>query len=540
MDATTRKLLQLLDAESPAEMRAAAALVLGAVAEKDGGIAKTLVGAIEDPEQPVRMQVLATLGNLKIEAALPRLLEKISEGGPEAEVAAQAAGKLGARGTRALRELMHKVAPGLRRRIAAALAAGGTASAETAALDTLLDTDPGVVDAATRTLTDKIPNLSKDHQRALVEHVLELLKVGKGDKLPLVSEAALLRVLAALRDPRGEAAFWLRIDPPHPAALRGTALQALGTLPPPTSPDKLKRLLVCAADADFCVAAPALMILKAVPINDRLLKNWLKLFDAPDPAARRFVIEKLGERDKAEVAAGLIKQLRHGDRGLRDEAVSRLSKLEHGRHALAHALLDAETPDETWTLARAQMPFVRDYSAALRGKVFNQLCKYLEAGDRRADALQALLREAEARGLRDKLEDRALALRKKKNYAQALIYLRLLTRDPACGEAIRFEQAGCALRVSSHDLAADSRAADPALHSFAGLLHRHETDPLQLVAKAKWLTPEDLFYLGFHFAEGIGQLKDFGAAVLRLLIKRSSKSKLAKDARSKLRSHGLT
>jgi hypothetical protein len=59
------------------------------------------------------------------------------------------------------------------------------------------------------------------------------------------------------------------------------------------------------------------------------------------------------------------------------------------------------------------------------------------------------------------------------------------------------------------------------------------------VEKAKWLESEDLFYVGFHFAEQNGAPQKFGGHVLRLLLKRSPKSKLAKDARSKLRSEGL-
>src|SRR5262249_688990 len=152
----------------------------------------------------------------------------------------------------------------------------------------------------------------------------------------------------------------------------------------------------------------------------------------------------------------------------------------------------------------------------------------LEEGDRRADPLLTLLREADARSLRDQLEERALAWRKKKKYDQALTYLRLLTRDPASVETLRFEHGACALKLSSHDLSAGSRAGDPALPQFAGLVHRHETDPIVLVEKAKWLEPEDLFYLGFHFAEGRGPEQEFGAKVLRLLIKRSGKNKVAK------------
>jgi hypothetical protein len=538
-DATTQRLLDLLRPENPSEVRCAAALVLAEIGAKDAGVARAIGAAVQDADPAVRLQAMQAVGRLKVEAALPQLLARVGEGGPEAEVAAQAAARLGAKGTRSLRELMAKTAPGLRRRIAAALAAGGTASAESAAVDALLDSDSGVVDAVTRSLVEKIPTLTPAHRRELAGQVLEQLQVGKGERLPLATEAALLRLLATLGDPRGEAAFWARVDASQPPELRSAALQALGTLPAPTAPDKRKRLLACAADPDFRVAAPSLMILKGMPVQDRALADWLALLDAPDSAARRFAIDKIGAKDTREVAAGLLRQLNHRDRALRDEALARLTRLEHGREALAEALLEAETPDEAWALARTQFPSAKDYPAGLRTKIFNQASAYLEAGDRRADALLTLLREADARGLRDRLEERALALRKKKDYEKALIYLRLLTRDPACGDPLRFEQAACALKLSGHDLAAESRAADPSLQQFAGLVHRNGADAAAWVEKAKWLDPDDWFYLGFHFAEGRGPEKEFGAAVLRHVVKRSPQSKRAKDAKSKLRSQGL-
>jgi hypothetical protein len=234
-----------------------------------------------------------------------------------------------------------------------------------------------------------------------------------------------------------------------------------------------------------------------------------------------------------------LRQLRHPDRGLRNDALARLGKLNAGRTALAEALLAAESPDAAWTLARTQEPFVGGYDAALRGRLFDRASEYLEAGDRRADALLHLLRVADAPGLRDRLEERALALRKKKQYDRALVYLRLLTRDPACGAAIRLEATGCALKVSGRDLSAEARAADPALQQFARLIDNHEAETLDFVGKAKWLEPEELFYLGFHFAEKERAEKRFGGEMLRLVVKRSPKSKLAKDAKSKLRGEGL-
>jgi hypothetical protein len=173
----------------------------------------------------------------------------------------------------------------------------------------------------------------------------------------------------------------------------------------------------------------------------------------------------------------------------------------------------------------------------VRTKLFAKACAHLEADDRRADAFLFLLREIDAKDLRDRLAERALTLRKKKGYDTALTYLRLLGRDPAIGEALRFELAACGLKVSPKDLA--SRAGDPAIQQFARLVHSHETDPLDYVKKATWLAPEDLFFVGFHFAEGTGAEREFGGAVLKLVLKKSPKTQVGKDARAKLRSAGL-
>src|SRR5262249_6523139 len=144
-DATNKKLLGLVQPGHSTELRGAAARVLGEIGTRDGELTRALCSLLQDSEQEVRLQVLAAIGKLRIEKALPQLLVRVSEGGAEAEVAAKAAAQLGAKGTRALQDLMHQVAPGLRRRIASALGVGGTSSAGAAAVEALLDSDPGVV-----------------------------------------------------------------------------------------------------------------------------------------------------------------------------------------------------------------------------------------------------------------------------------------------------------------------------------------------------------------------------------------------------------
>src|SRR5262249_41442027 len=125
-DATTKKLLGLLEPDQPAPLRRAAALVLGEIGDKDKQLTEALCGQLEDADPDVRTEMMRAVGKLRIEPALPQLLERVKAGGPEADVAAQAAACLGARGIHGLQQLMGHTAPGLRRRIAGALAAGRT------------------------------------------------------------------------------------------------------------------------------------------------------------------------------------------------------------------------------------------------------------------------------------------------------------------------------------------------------------------------------------------------------------------------------
>ena len=121
--------------------------------------------------------------------------------------------------------------------------------------------------------------------------------------------------------------------------------------------------------------------------------------------------------------------------------------------------------------------------------------------DRRSDPLFFVLREIDPRKLRDELEARGEAFRKKKDYQRALTYLRQLTRDPSCSESVRFELAACGLKLSEQNLAAEYRASDQSLQQLARLAHTHEQPPMDRIKAAKWLSPDDLFYAGFHFAE---------------------------------------
>lgn len=538
MQVPLAKFLELLEPENALDVRCAAARVLGELGVRDAASAKALCARLDDEQPAVRLAVIKTIGKLRVEQALSKLLERVTHGGEEAEQAAVAAAHLGPKGTRGLQALMPKVAPGLRRYIAAALAAGGTSSAETAAVAVLRDSDPGVIEATVRSFIERLPNLSQAERRTILAQLLELLRDKKAGLTP-ASEAAVIRLLSALNDRRAEALLWDRTLPPRAPEVRAAALQALGKWADQPNKEQLKKLFACALDTDFHVAATALTILRQLTVTTPAVPGWLSLLRAPDVAVRQLALAKLSDRDSADVADALLEQMTHPDRTLRESALTRLTQMAHGRKALVNALLEADSPDRAWMLAKAQSQLARDLSATVRDQVFRQACAYLEANDRRADPLLFLLRSTDAGDLRDHLHERALAFRKKKEYATALVYLRPLARDPACGFPVRLEVAACGLKVSNHDLAAEARANDPGLTQFTSLCHDFPDELGQELAKMKWLEPEDLYYLGFHLTELEGRQKKLGGEVLHLLLKRSPRGKLAQAARSKLRSAGL-
>jgi hypothetical protein len=533
MDIPVKKLTRLLAPDQSAEVRAAAVLVLAELGVRDADVAAELIARLDDETEAVRLQAIQAVGRLRVTKALPVLLNRIRSGGEEANLAADSAAKLGESGVKGLQKLMPEVAPGLRRYIAAALTGAGSAGAE-AGVSVLLDKDPQVASAAATAIVGRIPTLPADRRAALVGELVALATDRKA-RLPASAELPVVRVLAALNDKTAADALWERVLAPYPPEVRAAALQAVGGWVQSPTKDQWRRLFVCAAEADFRIAAPALMVLNRLP-PDKHADEWVQLLHAPDVAARRLALEKVGDRDTAEVASALMDQLSHPDRGLRDAARNRLAKLDHGRKGLAAAVLKAASPDEMWQLARSVGPFVGTFPEKLRDEFFSHACKYLEADDHRSDPLVFLLREADAPGLRDRLHEQGVAKRKKKDYETALKYLKLLARDPAVGFAVRLELALCGLKTSGKDVAAEARANDPCLRQFEHVLAQDADEVFKQVQKAKWLEAEDLYYLGFHFAERFGAEKDFGVDVLKAVVKGSPRSKIAVAAKNKLKS----
>jgi hypothetical protein len=538
MQIPVEKIIRLTGEEHPAEVRSAAVTVLGELGGRDAAVNATILEALEADEAAVRVRAVRAAGQLRIDRALPVLIERINHGGVEGELAAESAAKLGAKGTAALQDVIHKVVPGVRKYIAAALAGAEADGAKDASgIAMLRERDPAVIEAAVNTLAGRIPTLDAKRKRVLADELFELAK-SKKIKLTSDAEAGVVRLATLLDDERVEPLLWERTLPALPAEVRSAAIQGLSKFVDNPSKEQRARLFQCAADPQFRVAAPAMMLLDKLPVSDKQLGEWLSLLDAPDLAARRFALNKIGDRDTADFAKKLVEQLHHPDRKYRGDVLARLANLSKGRKALAKPLKDAETPEAAWDLARTVAPFAKGDPKTWGDELFAVTAKHLEAGDKRVDPLLFVLREAGATELRDRLEAKAAGFQKKGDFEKALLYYKAAHRDPAAGYSIRLGLATVGLKLSNKELDAEARARDHALHHFADLIRQDEPATYKEVESAKWLDADDLYYLGFHFAEHAGTMGEFGGKVLKLLLKRFPKNKLAASAKNKLKSSG--
>jgi hypothetical protein len=532
------KIIRLTGPDHPSEVRCAAVTVLGELGGRDAAVNAAVLEAMDADDPAVRIRAVRAAGQLRIDRALSHLIERISHGGVEGELAAEAAARLGGKGTQALEDVLHKVVPGVRKYIASALAgAEADGSKDASGIAMLQEKDPAVIEAAVNTLAGRIPTLDNKRKKALADELFELTK-SKKVKLTPVGEAGVVRLAGLLDDDRVEPLLWDRVLPPLPAEVRAAAIQGLAKFIDVPGKDQRARLFQCAADPQFRVAAPAMMLLDKLNVTDKQIDEWLALFDAPDLAARRFALNKVGDRDRAEVAKVLVEQIKHPDRKYRGEVLAKLAGLSKGRKALAKPLKEAATPEEAWDLARVVAPFAKGDSKTWGDELFAVTAKHLEAGDKRVDPLLFVLREAGAADLRDRLEAKAAGFKKKEDFEKALLYYKAAGRDPASGFSIRLGLATVGLKLSNQELDAEARARDPSLHQFADLIRQDEPATYKEVEAAKWLGADDLYYLGFHFADHVGVMGEFGGKVLKLLLKRFPKNKLAASAKNKLKSSG--
>ena len=125
-------------------------------------------------------------------------------------------------------------------------------------------------------------------------------------------------------------------------------------------------------------------------------------------------------------------------------------------------------------------------------------------------------------------------LKRAKAFAEADAFFGVLARHAPLTDELKFERAVVKLRHGLPDLASPQRDDSEALRLIAELAHSNEFPLLKRLKSEKALGPEELYHVGFHFAEKLFAQREFGVALLAHIAKKSARSRIGVAAKRKL------
>ena len=529
----------LLESEAP-EKQIAAAIVLGELGAKTPEVVKGLVSLLESENPPLQRSALTALVKIASARVAPSIFPLLAS--KDADVRALAIDALVACGQDVVPKVMERmsVAEGSERKALDGILArfGDRKDAVTALLQGLESTENDVA----RNVAFEVRPLLKDAdakmRRLWLHEVLRILERMRKHPPPSpIPMATAVKILGYLEDPKGtDPLLELARDPRAPFAVKQEALIALryaiqdGALDDEQQTGKIIDTMVVAAESDDrMLAQAALMGLVAVELPAKHAGRIVRLATHPDPERARIAIEKLSRQPGEAVTKALVDVVATADRRRAEMAMKALEAREGAGLLLATALSETRDPDRANLLRQAIKPFARTLPPATRKKLVAAALERLAEGEG-WQAHADIAREADGKALAEGLRELATKLARSKKDGALKSVLTLLARSEHGSVDDRYRLASMLLKDSHKDTRPSARASDESLALLEGLAGS-SFDVAAALRKDKGLELDDLYYVGFHFAEDQHPL---GQELLAEVVKKAGRTKIGKMAKNKL------
>lgn len=537
---TVDEIAALLRREDAPELRVAAAVVIGAIHAGGREVEKGLASMLDSGGPPLQRPALRALASVGVKGVLNSVLPLL--GSRDAEVRSLAVDAAVSAGEAVVPKLKERLATAQgdeRKAIDAALARFGTQKdAVTALLAGLEASDPEVARAAALEVRGHVKDADAKTRRMWLSELTKVIeRMKKNPPQSPVPMATAVKILGYLEDERvidpllafakdGRASF----------AVRQEALIALrfAVGVEERSAEVIDTLVAVAEAPDRLLAQAALMSLAAIELPKKHASRIASLASHADPERARIALEKLSRTQGVEATKALVAAVTLHDRRRVELALAGLANREDAAPLLAAAMIDETDADRAQSLRIALRPHVKALAPAMKKKLVAAAIARLESGAPYAAHVD-VAREADAKALGAELTELATTLsRRRTAAAQHRTVLGLLARNGSGTPAHRLELASVLLRESAQDMTPRARAHDPALELIAALAD-DGVDVGAALRKDKKLDLDQLFYVGFHFAE---QRSPLGRELLEAVVEKAGRTKLGKMAKNKLKLSG--
>ncbi len=527
------KIIALL--ESPAlDRKIAATIVLGELGVKGPEVVAGVSRQLGSGVAVLQRHALEALTKIGAKKALPAVFPLVASPVTEvADAARRAIASVGEDVVPLVKERLASASPEERRALDAVLAEVGGKDAFAELLKGLLANDAESAKAAAlavrRELRDADARQKKTYATATLKQLAELCKKGDASAASL---AATIKILGFLEDERAvPVLIELASDEKAAAQVRMEAVLALRFLVKEASADLVDALVLAADAVDRTLSQAALVTLGSLPLDKAAIKRMAPLVLSHDAERASFAVEHLSRQKGPEVTALLTKALSSKDKRVAEVATKALGERDDAGQALSRALLETDGADRAWAIRGVLRPLVKKLPGSLKKQLVEAAIERVRTQERGFEGHLDVAREADPEAVAEGLRDIAAKARKSKNADKAQAVLGLIARSDRGTDADRFALAVMELKQSPKDASHSARASDESLTRL-GKLADAGFDVLSGLTKDKSLELEDLYYVGFHFAE-LGS--PLGRELLSVVAERGGRAKIAKMAKNKLK-----
>jgi len=532
--------------DQPLAKRAAAAIVLGELGDSSAPVIDALGALLRQELAALQRPAVEAIANLGAGATvLEDLLPLL--GSRDAEVrraASEAVATAGASVVPKLKARLVEAPPPERRAIEGILSRLGGKAAFGLLLERIRE-DPEGARAVAATLRKQVESADARERRTYRAQAEAFLTEHGGDPNAATAVATAVKVLGLLEDAatlpmlvslvrsedhrpmvRTEAALALRFALGLPKKQRSKAVDALA------------RAMVA---HDRTLAQSAMLTLDAAPFDGTVAEAFGAAARHADITRANLAIRKLGNEDDAGAAEVLAELVARGDRQRSELAADALqARFEEGADPapllapLIAAFSDIGHPERA-TRIRG---LVRPHLGLLDAKGKRALRKAAVQGvldDARGwrDAMR-LAFEADPKGTAKALREEVAKARKGRKKERESALLAALTREHAATPEEQLRVAVLALAQSKLDTRPAMRERDHALQ-LLDALDQAGVEVAKALVKERSVELEQLYYVGFHFAEEGATL---GEELLEHVAKKAGRKKIGKAAKNKLRLMG--
>lgn len=531
MDATLRSLVAIAR-DGDMQRRSAAILMLTELGCAEPAAVQAVTSALESPNAVLRDFALDYAAKTKAPPLLPLVVPLLAD--PDSAVREKADRILteaGRAGIEAAATLLPRLAPRERSQAAAWVAHQQGRKPLDALVRLLGSADPEAVRQSAHALAGACASATDEWRSAVAERLVPLL----GHEAMRADEGtylALLDLAAVLARPELRAALSQAIETTagrvRTAAARAFAAAVhrvkLGAA-------EFRMLVGLLEDPDEAVVRSAAELLGDQPFKVEHFAILSRLASGPSVAARKFALAKMAELDASAVLKTLLAHLDDADYTGRTTAQAALKQVEGVHSPLVKELLRCDDERRAWVLADIIAARGDAWKREQVSALVTRLDDALDRNDRLFSALLHVAGQVATERVGALLEERAEKLIKQKKYDLAAKRLSLRLELPDPSDEIRFLLALSRLRASRRDRGLPGRRRDEALEIFTAL--DRGTFPLVERLRKQRLTPEEMFYVGFHLAEEPAA-RDSAQALLRHVVKQNTRTKTGRAAKNKL------